>query len=100
VTDADAKHPSKSEAVPSFYSNIVQVTRTPWDVNLHFHRVIGPADVESGTRFEVAQLLERIAVVTLPLEVAKSLVKILDTIASAEPSEEIQPEQQPAKEEA
>ena len=71
-----------TQETPDFYGNIVQVTRTPWDVTLHFLRVQVPAGVKSGTRINVMEHAQPVARVTMPKDVAEKLIPALASVVS------------------
>jgi hypothetical protein len=57
-------------------------------VNLHFLRIVIPHDTKEE-KIELLGLAEDVAVVSLPLEVAKALVGALQTIVEAETKLEV-----------
>ncbi len=68
--------------VPKIYGNVVQVTRSPWEVNLHILRVIVPRTAKAGDTLNILEVAEEVAVVTLPLDVGKKLIEILKTMTA------------------
>jgi hypothetical protein len=70
------------EKAPRLYGNVVQVTRSPWEVNLHILRAIVPRTAKSGDRVNVVEIAEEVAVVTLPLEVGQQLIRVLQTMTA------------------
>ena len=73
------------ERVPNLYGNIVQVTRTPWEVNFHVLQVVTPREMPPGTvAIKALEYAREIGVITLPLEVAKSLIEVLQKVTAGE----------------
>ncbi len=64
------------------YSNLVRVTRTPWDVTLHFLKAKTPRDAKPGDTVDLLKNVEEVGDVTLPLEVAQSLIKVLESVTA------------------
>jgi hypothetical protein len=73
-----------TQETPEFYGNIVQVSRTPWDVTLHFLKVQVPTGLKSGTRINAMEHAERVVTVTLPKDVAEKLIGVLGSVVSGE----------------
>lgn len=70
------------EKTPQFYGNLVQVTRTPWDVTLHILRAQVPRNVKAGDIVNVVESAEPVITVTLPLEVGRALVEVLKNVTA------------------
>jgi DNA replicative helicase MCM subunit Mcm2 (Cdc46/Mcm family) len=70
------------EKAPHLYGNVVQVTRSPWEVNLHILRAIVPRTAKPGDRVNIVDIAEEVAVVTLPLEVGQQLIGVLQTMTA------------------
>jgi hypothetical protein len=73
-----------TQETPDFYGNLVQVTRTPWDVTLHVLRVQVPRGLKSGTRIDVIESATPVVTVTLPRDVAEKLITALGSVLSSE----------------
>src|SRR6266705_90978 len=67
-----------TEKAPSFYGNIFQITRTPWDVTLHVFHGAPPLSAQAGTRINLLDNADLVARITLPVEVGKLLIKALE----------------------
>jgi hypothetical protein len=67
---------------PNFYSNLVQVTRSPWDVTLHFLQAKTPRGAKKGEAIDVLSNAELVAEVTLPLEVGRRLIDVLRSVTA------------------
>lgn len=63
------------EKAGSVYANVVQVSRTPWDVNLYFLKAVIPRDKPG--EIDLLKTSELVSTVTLPVAVAEKLAKIL-----------------------
>lgn len=62
------------------YANVVQVTRTPWDISLHFLVVTMPVgNMPPGTIVNVMEHTRPVAVLTVPLEVGRKMIEVLQT---------------------
>jgi hypothetical protein len=70
------------EKTPRLYGNIVQVTRSPWEVHLHVLLAIVPRTAKAGDTLNVLDVAEEVAVVTLPLDVGQKLIGVLQTMTA------------------
>ena len=66
-----------ADKTPLIYGNVVQVTRTPWEVNLHVLHAVVPRTLKAGEAVDLLEKAEEVAIVTLPLEVGRKLIDVL-----------------------
>jgi len=76
---------AESRTVPAgepvtLYGNVFQITRTPWDITLFVYHGAPAPDTKPGTQVNLAEVSNLVAKLTFPVDVAKMLIKALETM--------------------